>query len=92
MNVRQTKEYFDENNIVALRAYKSEEAPEVEEMMSELGNRLKAIPFYAIFAPGLDEPITFSGLITSGGVIQQIEELRGGDTGTAVAQIEAATH
>ncbi|MEE2826637.1 MAG: hypothetical protein VYE64_08420 [Planctomycetota bacterium] len=42
--------------------------------MVELGNSQKAIPFYAIYAPGLDKPITFSGLITSSGVIKELSQ------------------
>ena len=46
----------------------------MEEQLVELGNSQKAIPFYAIYAPGLDKPITFSGLITSSGVIKELSQ------------------
>ena len=74
MNVRSTHNFFAKHNIVALKADKSK-SPEVEEQLVELGNSQKAIPFYAIYAPGLKEPVTFSGLITSGGVIAELEKL-----------------
>ena len=66
MNVKQTKEFFKENNIVALKADKGNEL-RVDEMigfMQELGNPEGAIPFYAIYGPGLDKPITADALIT----------------------------
>lgn len=73
MNVRRTHDFFATNDIVALKADKAK-SPEVEQQLVELGNSQKAIPFYAIYAPGLDEPITFSGIITSGGVINELKQ------------------
>ena len=73
MNVRKTHDFFAKNEIVALKADKAK-SPEVEQQLVELGNSQKAIPFYAIYAPGLDEPITFSGIITSSGVIKELRQ------------------
>ncbi|MCH2182679.1 MAG: hypothetical protein MK108_11800 [Mariniblastus sp.] len=50
-----------------------------------LGNSQKAIPFYAIYAPGLDKPITFSGLITSSGVIRELSQFIQAQPGSASA-------
>ena len=55
-----------ENGVVALRADKTEPAPEVDETLRRLGNKAASIPFYAIFpsnAPG--KPILLDGLLTS---------------------------
>ena len=82
MNVRKTHEFFAKNGIVALKADKAK-SPEVEQQLVELGNSQKAIPFYAIYAPGLDKPITFSGLITSSGVIKELSQFTEGKAGSA---------
>ena len=85
MNVRRTHDFFAKNDIVALKADKAK-SPEVEQQLVELGNSQKAIPFYAIYAPGLDEPITFSGIITSGGVIKELRQFTQDKTGLATRQ------
>ncbi len=73
MNVKKTHDFFVKNNIVALKADKAK-STEVEQQLVELGNSQKAIPFYAIYAPGLDKPLTFSGLITASGVIKELSQ------------------
>ena len=79
MNVKQTKEFFKENNIVALKADKGNEL-RVDEMigfMQELGNPEGAIPFYAIYGPGLDKPITADALITRDWVYESLKKAKG---------------
>lgn len=75
MNVESTKKYFEENQIVAVRAYKSEDDPSVEEHMAKLGNKMHGIPYYAIYGPGLEKPITFDGYITAGGVQDEFKRI-----------------
>ena len=55
------KEFFRSNNIVLLKADKSNEAPEVDALLRELGNSLTAIPYYGLFQPSA-EPIHFDGV------------------------------
>ena len=57
----------------------------MEQQLVELGNSQKAIPFYAIYAPELKEPLTFSGLITAGGVIAELEKIKASDAQTPAA-------
>ena len=79
MNVKQTKEFFKENNIVALKADKGN-VLRVDEMigfMQELGNPEGAIPFYAIYGPGLDKPITADALITRDWVYESLKKAKG---------------
>ncbi len=47
--------------MVILKADKSNEAPEVDALLSELGNTAGAIPYYGLFQPG-EEPIHFDGV------------------------------
>lgn len=92
MNVKQTKEFFEEHNVVALRAYKGDEdrVDEMISVMQELGNTEGAIPFYAIYGPGLDTPITADALITSGWVYESLEKAKGNsDSSPATASAES---
>ena len=76
MNIKKTKKFFDANEIVALKADKSKSNDVIEQLI-ELGNTETAIPYYAIYAPGLDKPITKGGPILSGWVIDSLEEAMG---------------
>ena len=79
MNVLETKEFFEENNIVALKADKGN-ADRVDEMtafMRDLGNPEAAIPFYAVYGPGLEEPITSEALITKGWIYESLKKAKG---------------
>jgi thiol:disulfide interchange protein len=70
---------MDANNVALLKAdlgAKSQETKqEIKDEMKRLGNPLEMLPYYAVYAPGLSEPITISGSITSGKVIRTIEDL-----------------
>lgn len=76
MNIRKTKQFFEEHGIVAVRADKSK-SPEVEEQLVELGNTEKGIPYYAVYGPGINEPITAEGIITPGWVIESVTKAMG---------------
>ena len=80
MNVKETNEFFEKHNIVALRADKGNDqrVDEMLALMKELGNPEGAIPFYAIYGPELDKPITADALITKGWVYESLEKAKGG--------------
>lgn len=71
MNIRSTKRFFEDNNIVALKADKNV-SPEVNGLLKELGNSSTAIPYYAVYSPGLKEPIHFGGNFLTGGAVQEV--------------------
>ena len=79
MNVKKTNEFFKKHNIVALKADKGNDKriDEMLTLMKELGNSKGAIPFYAIYGPGLDKPITADAVITSGWVYESLEKAKG---------------
>ena len=55
-----------ENRVVALRADKTKPAPEVDETLRRLGNRVASIPFCVIFpSQSSSKPILLDGLLTS---------------------------
>ena len=78
MNVKTTNEFFEEHNIVALKADKGNEnrVDEMLALMKKLGNSKGAIPFYAIYGPGLNKPITAAGPITTGWVYESLEKAK----------------
>ena len=74
MNIKSTSQLFRENGIVSLKADK-DKMPGVNELLVEYGNTAKAIPYYAIYSPGWDEPKHFGGtVLTPGSVKELIEE------------------
>jgi len=79
LNIRSTKRFFEENNIVALKADKNV-SPEVNELLKELGNSSTAIPYYAVYSPGLKEPIHFGGNFLTGGAVQEVLQKALGET------------
>ena len=66
METKETRQVLDELGIVPLKADRTHPSPEADELLVKLGNKSKAIPFYAIF-PGNDptHPIVLDGLLTS---------------------------
>ena len=66
MNKSETKAFVEAEGIITLKADKTHTAPEVDELLRQLGNKGGAIPFYAIFPAGNpNKPILLDGLITS---------------------------
>ncbi len=77
-----------ENGIVALRADKTEPAPEVDEVLRRLGNKAASIPFYAIF-PGNapSRPILLDGIFTSPEPIMHALRQAGASRSTKTAHL-----
>lgn len=86
LNRRETKRLVEKNGVVALKADKSQAAPEADALLIELGNAATTLPFYAIYPADGRPPITFDGPITQEMVISALEEagpsreIRGGQT------------
>ena len=76
MNVKPTNEFFEEHGIVAIRADKGvvRTSEQIDNLLIQLGNKTKAIPFYALYPPGGGEPQILDGLITSDKVISIFKE------------------
>ncbi len=70
MNIPRTKRFFEQNNVVALKADK-DKMPGVNDLLKELGNTATAIPYYAIFSPGMNRPIHFGGTVLTAGRVEQ---------------------
>jgi len=66
LNQPETKAFVEAHGIVTLKADKTHPAPEVDELLEQLGNKSRSIPFYAIFpANNPNKPILIDGLIAS---------------------------
>ena len=48
MDADVTREFITNNNIVAIKADKTTDSPDIDALLVKLGNHAKAIPFYAI--------------------------------------------
>lgn len=86
LNVAETKAFVEQNNIVTLKADKTGDAPQVDEILQKLGG--SAIPYYAIFSPAAPEkPIVLDGVITTGKVIKALQQaLSRTDPGSTAGQ------
>ena len=83
MNIEKTHNYFQENGIIAIRADKGIEktADQVDQLLVDLGNPTRAIPFYALYPPGGGEPVVLDGLIQSDQVIRIFKEFQVAQSG-----------
>jgi len=55
------KQWFESNDVVVLKADKTADSPEVDQLLQELGNSTKAIPYYALIQPD-EKPVHFDGV------------------------------
>lgn len=76
MNTLTTKRYVLENDIVTLKADKSNRSKSawINDLLVELGNYGATIPFYAVYPADGGDPITFGGLITQSQVLEELEK------------------
>ncbi len=66
INKEATKQLVEANDVITLRADKTQPAPEVDELLQRLGNKAGSIPFYAVFPAGNpNKPILLDGMFTS---------------------------
>ena len=72
MNKARTKRLVQKNGVVTLKADKTHDAPEADQLLIDLGNTAKTIPFYAIYPASGGDPITLDGPITSGRIIGEL--------------------
>lgn len=85
MNTKRNKTFFEENEVVSLKADKGKIPDEVKDILTELGNPKELIPYYAIYGPGLSKPITLEGPITQNQVAEAIEKAKGNSQEIQVA-------
>jgi len=74
LNRSGTAALVDELGVIALRADKTRDAPEVDELLVELGNPGLGIPYVAIFPGDGSEPITIDGVITQAKIMELLKQ------------------
>jgi thiol:disulfide interchange protein len=78
LNTETVAKWIRQNGVVAIRADKTQTSPEIDQLLVELGNTGRGIPYYAVFPGRGGEPITFDGLITQQQVLDALEQAGGG--------------
>lgn len=75
LNTVETRKLVDELGVATLRADKSQDSPEIDEMLRLLGNEATSLPYYAIFpAANPNQPILMDGLLTQKQVLDALRK------------------
>jgi len=74
LNRIDVKKQLDQLRAVAIKADKTQKSPEIDQLLVELGNAGRVIPYYAIYPGHGGDPITFGGLITKQQVLDALEK------------------
>jgi thiol:disulfide interchange protein len=74
LNTSEVAKTVAKNEVVTIKADKTQTSPEIDQLLVELGNAGRGIPFYAIYPGSGGDPITFDGLITQQQVLTALEE------------------
>ena len=91
MDAEVTREFITSNKIVAIKADKTRESPDIDALRVKLGNPAKAIPFYAIYPAGQpDKPIVLDGVFASPDrVLEALKRAVGKSSTAAVSRSDA---
>ncbi len=63
-----------ENGVIAIKADKTHNPPDINQLLRELGNQAEGIPFVAIFPGNGGDPITLDGPITQQQVLDALQK------------------
>ena len=74
MNRWETKRLINKNDVIALKADKTQPAPDVDALLLELGNAGRAIPFVAIYPADGGPPKTMDGVISLEQVLEALKQ------------------
>ena len=70
--------FIQAHGIVAIKADKTKDSPEIDALLVKLGNRAKAIPFYAIYPAGQpDKPIVLDGVFGPDRILKALKQAVG---------------
>jgi len=94
LNTHETKQVILKNDIVTLKADKthttSASTKLANNLLVELGNYAKTIPYVAIYPAGKDEPITLDGLISRDQLISALDQAGPSLTSATASAIESS--
>ena len=74
MNTVKTKRLVERNGVIAIRADRTDESPDVDQLLIELGNSARSIPYVAIYPANGAEPILLDGIITQSQILRELEK------------------
>jgi thiol:disulfide interchange protein len=74
LNRSKVEKLVAKNRVVTIKADKTNDSPEIDALLVELGNQGAVIPFLAIFPGDGGETITFDGPITQTMVLDALRE------------------
>ena len=74
MNRKKVEELVAANDVIAIKADKTNSRPDIDALLVELGNDGAVIPFLAIYPGDGSAPITFDGPITQQMVLDALKE------------------
>ena len=75
LNTKEMSELVKENNVVTLKGDLTNDSPEAEKMLQQLGYSAGGLPVYAIFPAGKPtEPILFTGLRSQAYFLEKVRE------------------
>jgi hypothetical protein len=93
LNTRKTKQLVLDNDVVTLKADKTHrnQAEDVNELLVQLGNYGKTIPYLAIYPAGKAEPIVLDGLITQDQLLDALQRAGPSQAAGEDTQLSTAT-
>ncbi len=74
MNTAEVEKLVAKNGVFAVKADKTHDRPDIDQLLTELGNPGAGIPFLAIFPGDGADPITFDGPITESMVLEALKQ------------------
>ena len=74
MNKLTTLSIVKRNGVKTLKADKTVDNPDIDQLLVDLGNMTRAIPFYVIYPGDGGAPITMDGLITPWRVFRALQQ------------------
>ena len=74
MNKLSTLSIVQRNGVKTLKADKTDDSPDIDRLLVELGNSTTAIPFYVIYPGDGGAPITMQGLISPWRVYRALQQ------------------
>jgi len=74
LNTAKTNRLVEQNGVIVMRADKTENAPDVDQLLVELGNDSRSIPYLIIYPADGSEPVKMPGPVSQTRVLRELEK------------------
>jgi thiol:disulfide interchange protein len=74
LNTAKTNRLVEQNGVIAMRADKTDNAPDVDQLLIELGNESRSIPYLIIYPADGSEPVKMAGPVSQTRVLRELEK------------------